>query len=130
MKGIIKRILNEEYQLTETEYMGDIIPSYFLEELGIKLFNEDDVASFTEIQFDTKRVVINLFTYSKKFREYTGYEDSNDIPREFKYIYVFNINDLPINFIKYIIKVLNDKYTNSYLFPFLDIIPKGIFKNI
>ena len=127
MKRTIKRILKEE--LTETEYMGGIIPPHFLEELGIKLFKEEDVASLTEIQFDTKRIIIDLFTLDEDER-YESYEDSRRIPDGFKYIYVFNINDLPVSFIKYLIKELNDKYSNSYLFPFLDIIPKGIFKNL
>ncbi len=127
MKRTIKRILKEE--LTETEYMGGIIPEHFLEELEIKLFNEYDVASLTEIQFDTKVVVIDLFTYDEN-GEYISYEDSWDIPTGFQYQYGFKINDLPINFIKFLIKELNDKYTSSYLLPFLDILPKGMFKNL
>ena len=127
MKRTIKRILKEE--LTETEYMGGIIPPHFLEELGIKLFKEEDVASLTEIQFDTKRIIIDLFTLDGDER-YESYEDSWSIPDGFQYQYGFNINDLPVSFIKYLIKELNDKYSNSYLFPFLDIIPKGIFKNL
>jgi hypothetical protein len=127
MKRTIKRILKEE--LTETEYMGGIIPPHFLEELGIKLFNEDDVASLTEIQFDTKRVVIDLFTYDDN-GDYISYEDSWNIPDGFQYQYDFNINDLPVSFIKYLIKELNDNYGTNYLYPFLDIIPKGMFKNL
>jgi hypothetical protein len=129
MKRTIKRILKEEYQLTETEYMGGIIPPHFLEELGIKLFNEDDVASLTEIQFDTKRVVIDLFTYDDN-GDYISYEDSWDIPDGFQYQYGFNINDLPVSFIKFLLKELNDKYGTNYLYPFLDMIPKGMFKNL
>ena len=109
--------------------MGGIIPPHFLEELGIKLFKEEDVASLTEIQFDTKRIIIDLFTLDEDER-YESYDESRRIPDGFKYIYVFNINDLPVSFIKYLIKELNDKYSNSYLFPFLDIIPKGMFKNL
>ena len=124
MKRTIKRILKEE--LTETEYMGGIIPPHFLEELGIKLFKEEDVASLTEIQFDTKRIIIDLFTLDEDER-YESYDESRRIPDGFKYIYVFNINDLPVSFIKYLIKELNDKYSNSYLLPFLDIFPKGIY---
>ena len=63
MKRIIRRILKEEYELTETEYMGNIIPYDLVNELGIKLYNEVDVASLTEIQFYTKKVVVDLFTY-------------------------------------------------------------------
>jgi len=129
MKRIIKRILKEEYELTETEYMGNIIPYDLVNELGIKLYNEKDVASLTEIQFDTKKVVVDLFTYDE-YGDYVSYEDSRLIPDGFRYIYDFNINDLPISFIKFLLKELNDKYSNSYLFPFLDILPKGIFKNL
>ena len=127
MKRTIKRILKEE--LTETEYMGGIIPPHFLEELGIKLFKEEDVASLTEIQFDTKRVVIDLFTYDDN-GDYISYEDSWTIPDGFQYQYGFNINDLPVSFIKFLLKELNDKYGTNYLYPFLDMIPKGIFKNL
>ena len=127
MKRTIKRILKEE--LTETEYMGGIIPPHFLEELGIKLFKEEDVASLTEIQFDTKRVVIDLFTYDDN-GDYISYEDSWTIPDGFQYQYSFNINDLPVSFIKFLLKELNDKYGTNYLYPFLDMIPKGIFKNL
>ena len=127
MKRTIKRILKEE--LTETEYMGGIIPPHFLEELGIKLFKEEDVASLTEIQFDTKRVVIDLFTYDDN-GDYISYEDSWTIPDGFQYQYSFNINDLPVSFIKYLIKELSDNYGTNYLYPFLDMIPKGIFKNL
>ena len=129
MKRIIRRILKEEYELTETEYMGNIIPYDLVNELGIKLYNEGDVASLTEIQFDTKKVVVDLFTYDE-YGDYVSYEDSRLIPDGFRYIYDFNINDLPLSFIKFLIKELNDKYSNSYLFPFLDILPKGIFKNL
>jgi len=127
MKRTIKRILKEE--LTETEYMGGIIPPHFLEELGIKLFNEDDVASLTEIQFDTKRIVIDLFTLDGD-EGYGSYEDSWTIPDGFQYQYGFNINDLPVSFIKYLIKELSDNYGTNYLYPFLDMIPKGMFKNL
>ena len=129
MKRIIRRILKEEYELTETEYMGNIIPYDLVNELGIKLYNEGDVASLTEIQFDTKKVVVDLFTYDE-YGDYVSYEDSRLIPDGFRYIYDFNINDLPLSFIKFLLKELNDKYSNSYLFPFLDILPKGIFKNL
>ena len=129
MKRIIRRILKEEYELTETEYMGNIIPYDLVNELGIKLYNEGDVASISEIQFDTKKVVVDLFTYDE-YGDYVSYEDSRLIPDGFSYIYDFNINDLPISFIKFLLKELNDKYSNSYLFPFLDILPKGIFKNL
>lgn len=128
MKKIIRRILKEEYELTETEYMGNIIPYDLVNELGIKLHNEGDVASISEIQFDTKRIVIELFTYDE-YGDYVNYEDSRLIPDGFKYIYLFYINDLPINFIKFLLKELNDKYSDSYLLPFLDILPKGLFKN-
>jgi hypothetical protein len=127
MKRTIKRILKEE--LTETEYMGGIIPEHFLEGLGIKLFSKGDVASITEIQFDTKRVVIDLFTYDIN-GSYISYEDSWDIPTGFQYQYGFNINDLPVSFIKFLLKELNDKYGTNYLYPFLDMIPKGTFKNL
>ena len=127
MKRIIKRILKEE--LTETEYMGGIIPPHFLEEMGIKLFNEEDVASLTEIQFDTKRIIIDLFTLDGDER-YESYEDSRSIPDGFQFQYGFNINDLPISFIKFLLKELNDKYGTNYLYPFLDMIPKGMFKNL
>jgi len=129
MKRIIRRILKEEYELTEKEYMGNIIPYDLVNELGIKLYNEGDVASLTEIQFDTKKVVVDLFTYDE-YGDYVSYEDSRLIPDGFRYIYDFNINDLPLSFIKFLLKELNDKYSNSYLFPFLDILPKGIFKNL
>ena len=109
--------------------MGNIIPYDLVNELGIKLYNEGDVASLTEIQFDTKKVVVDLFTYDE-YGDYVSYEDSRLIPDGFRYIYDFNINDLPISFIKFLLKELNDKYSNSYLFPFLDILPKGIFKNL
>jgi hypothetical protein len=127
MKRTIKRILKEE--LTETEYMGGIIPPHFLEELGIKLFYENDVASLTEIQFDTKRVVIDLFTLDGD-EGYGSYEDAMSIPDGFQYQYGFNINDLPVSFIKYLIKELSDNYGTNYLYPFLDMIPKGMFKNL
>ncbi len=108
--------------------MGNIIPYDLVNELGIKLHNEGDVASISEIQFDTKRIVIELFTYDE-YGDYVNYEDSRLIPDGFKYIYLFYINDLPINFIKFLLKELNDKYSDSYLLPFLDILPKGLFKN-
>jgi hypothetical protein len=127
MKRTIKRILKEE--LTETEYMGGIIPPHFLEELGIKLFYENDVASLTEIQFDTKRVVIDLFTLDGD-EGYGSYEDAMSIPDGFQYQNGFNINDLPVSFIKYLIKELSDNYGTNYLYPFLDMIPKGMFKNL
>lgn len=112
MKKIIKKILKEEWQPTETEYLGIDIPDYLVDQLNIRssIKNDTDLVAITEIHFDTKNVVIELYEKDEEYDEWDNYIGMT-IP----------INSLSLDFIRFIIGEL-DRYYSVWLFPFLDIL--------
>jgi len=61
MKSLIRKILKEEHRPTETQSLFWRLPKKIVDELGFKLFNENDVVYITEIHFDTQNVLFELF---------------------------------------------------------------------
>ena len=56
---LIRKILKEEHRPTEA-YLAWQLPKKMIDELGFKLFNENDVVYITEIHFDTQNVLFEL----------------------------------------------------------------------
>jgi hypothetical protein len=80
LKKIVRRVLRES--LTESEPLWYRLPNNILNELGIELYNPDDEAYVVEIHFDTKNVLIQLYT--DEFNELVPYWNSNQIPGNIK----------------------------------------------
>jgi hypothetical protein len=118
MKRIIKKILKEEWEPTETEYLGINIPDYLIGQLDIRsnIKNDTDLVAITEIHFDTKSVVIELYERDEKYDEWDNY---NGI--------TVSIKSLSLEFIKFIIGEL-DRYYSVWLFPFLDILDDEVIQ--
>lgn len=118
MKRIIKKILKEEWQPTETEYLGITIPDYLVDQLNIgsSIKNDTDLVSITEIHFDTKNVVIELYEMDEEYDEWNNYNGMT-----------ISIKSLSLDFIKFIIGEL-DSYYDVWLFPFLDILDDEVIQ--
>lgn len=118
MKRIIKKILKEEWQPTETEYLGITIPDYLVDQLNIRssIKNDTDLVSITEIHFDTKNVVIELYEMDEEYDEWNNYNGMT-----------ISIKSLSLDFIKFIIGEL-DSYYDVWLFPFLDILDDEVIQ--
>lgn len=118
MKRIIKKILKEEWQPTETEYLGITIPDYLVDQLNIgsSIKNDTDLVSITEIHFDTKSVVIELYEMDEEYDEWDNYNGMT-----------ISIKSLSLDFIKFIIEEL-DRYYDVWLFPFLDILDDEVIQ--
>lgn len=118
MKRIIKKILKEEWQPTETEYLGINIPNYLVDQLDIRssIKNDTDLVAITEIHFDTKSVVIELYERDEEYDEWDNYNGTT-----------VSIKSLSLEFIKFIIGEL-DRYYSVWLFPFLDILDDEVIQ--
>ena len=112
MKKNIRRILKEELQPTETEFLGIDIPDYLVDQLNIRnqIKNDTDVVAISEIHFDTKNALIELYEVDE-YGELDNYIGTT-----------IQVKDLPLDFLMFIIENLN-KYYIGYLYNFLDIIP-------
>jgi hypothetical protein len=90
MEKIIRRILRE---ITETEYLYWRLPKKLIDELGIELYDEDDVAYLNEIHFDTREILVELYTHINGELEW--YDGITDVPSTFEGIYSFPLDELP-----------------------------------
>ena len=79
--------------LTESEPLWYRVPDNILNELGIKLYNPDDEAYVVEIHFDTKNIIIQLYT--EEFNELVPYWDSNQIPGGIKDTFTIPLSKIP-----------------------------------
>jgi hypothetical protein len=105
MKKIIKRILRE---ITETEYLYWRLPKKLINELGIELYNEDDVAYLNEIHFDTREILVELYTHVNGELEW--YDGITDVPPTFEGVYSFPLDELPKSVKDFIGRRLDPKY--------------------
>jgi hypothetical protein len=105
MKKIIKRILRE---ITETEYLYWRLPKKLIDELGIELYNEDDVAYLNEIHFDTREILVELYTHVNGELEW--YDGITDVPPTFEGVYSFPLDELPKSVKDFIGRRLDPKY--------------------
>jgi hypothetical protein len=105
MKKIIKRILRE---ITETEYLYWRLPKKLIDELGIELYDEDDVAYLNEIHFDTREILVELYTHVNGELEW--YDGITDVPSTFEGVYSFPLDELPKSVKDFIGRRLDPKY--------------------
>ena len=105
MEKIIRRILRE---ITETEYLYWRLPKKLIDELGIELYDEDDVAYLNEIHFDTREILVELYTHINGELEW--YDGITDVPSTFEGVYSFPLDELPKSVKEFIGRRLDPKY--------------------
>jgi virulence-associated protein VapD len=76
------------------------VPSKFLNELGITLKNEDDFVLVLEIQFDTKKIILQGY-----YANYNGSEETEN----YDDVYSYRINQLSTEFEKWLVSSLLKK---------------------
>ena len=108
LNRIIKKVLKEE--ITETEFLGYKVPNRIIDELGIELYFPDDEAYVEEIHFDTKKVLIGLYTYDNMTNELIPYSNSHLIPSNFKEYYGVPFDELPSSLKSLIFRRLDPNY--------------------
>ena len=106
LKKIIRGVLRES--LTESEPLWYRLPNNILNELGIELYNPDDEAYVVEIHFDTKNVLIQLYT--GEFNDLVPYWDSNQIPGGIKDTFTIPLSEIPRSLKSIIARRLNPRY--------------------
>ena len=110
LKKIVRGVLRES--LTESEPLWYRLPNNILNELGIELYNPDDEAYVVEIHFDTKNVLIQLYT--DEFNELVPYWNSNQIPGNIKDNFDIPLSEIPRSLKSIIFRRLNPSY-HKYL---------------
>jgi hypothetical protein len=109
MKSLIRKILKEEHKPTETEPLYWKLSKKMVDELGIKLFNENDVVYMTEIHFDTQNVLFELFSRYPSGEE-IHYADDFNVPGDFRANILIPIKKLPRNVLTFIGRRLDPRY--------------------
>jgi hypothetical protein len=112
LRTIIKKVLKEE--VTETDPLWYKVPNRIIDELGIELYFPDDEAYVVEIHFDTRNVLIGLYTHDDMTNEIMPYSDSHLIPGNFEEYYQIPLDELPLKFKTFIFRRLDPKY-HKYL---------------
>jgi hypothetical protein len=110
LRKIVRGVLMES--LTETEPLWLKVPDGVVNELGIELYNGSDEAYVVEIHFDTKNVLIQLYTV--EFNELVPYWDSNQIPGNIKDNFDIPLSEIPRSLKSIIFRRLNPSY-HKYL---------------
>jgi hypothetical protein len=105
MEKTIKRILRE---ITETHYLYWRLPRKLINELGIELYDENDVAYLNEIHFDTRNILVELYTHVNGELEW--YDGITDVPSTFEGVYTFPLDELPRSVKDFISRRLDPKY--------------------
>ena len=105
MEKTIRRILGE---ITETEYLYWRLPKKLIDELGIELYDEDDVAYLNEIHFDTREILVELYTHINGELEW--YNGITAVPSTFEGVYSFPLDELPKLVKDFIGRRLDPKY--------------------
>jgi len=109
MKPLIKKILKEEHRPTEIQSLFWRLPKKMVDELGFKLFNENDVVYITEIYFDTQDVLFELYSMFPSGEE-LHYDDDFNIPGNFSPRILIPIKELPKDVINFILRRLSQRY--------------------
>jgi hypothetical protein len=109
MKSLIRKILKEEHKPTETGSLFWQLPKKMIDELGFKLFNEDDGVYITEIHFDTQNVLFELFSIYPSGEE-IHYDDDFNVPGNFSPYILIPIKKLPRNVLTFIGRRLDPRY--------------------
>jgi len=110
LKKIIRGVLRESLTDTNVWYR---LPNNLINELGIELYNPDDEAYVVEIHFDTKNVLIQLYTV--EFDELVPYWNSEqNIPGNIKDNFDIPLSEIPKSLKSLIFRRLNPSY-HKYL---------------
>ena len=105
LKKIVRRVLRESLSDTNVWYR---LPDNILNELGIELYNPDDEAYVVEIHFDTKNILIQL--YSEVYDELVPYWNVREIPGSVKDTFTIPFSDIPRSLKSIIARRLDPKY--------------------
>jgi hypothetical protein len=105
MEKTIRRILRE---ITETHYLYWRLPRKLINELGIELYDENDVAYLNEIHFDTRNILVELYTHVNGELEW--YDGITNVPSTFEGVYTFPLDELPRSVKDFISRRLDPKY--------------------
>jgi hypothetical protein len=112
MKTNLIKLILEEYTPTEV-FIYWKLPKKYVDELGIELYQEDDMAFVTEVHFDTKKIFIELCT--RVDGEVLTYEEAYTIvPPNFKGSYYVSINGLSNEFKISLIRRLGEKFVKYF----------------
>lgn len=111
LRQIVRGVLMES--LTETEPLWFKVPDDVVNELGIELYNRSDEAYVVEIHFDTKEILIQLYTYEFQNRLVT-YGDSTEIPNDVEEYYHIPFGEIPKSLKGFILRRLDHRY-HKYL---------------
>ena len=108
MKSLIRKILKEEYQPTETDLLYIKLPKKFIDELGFDLYNENDVVYIMEIHFDTQNVLFSFYTKDLGYEIH--YQETDWIPARFDGYKTIPIKKLPENILNFILRRIKPFY--------------------
>jgi hypothetical protein len=111
LRQIVRGVLMES--LTETEPLWFKVPDDVVNELGIELYNRSDEAYVVEIHFDTKEILIQLYTYEFQNGLVT-YGDSTEIPNDVEEYYHIPFGEIPKSLKGFILRRLDHRY-HKYL---------------
>ena len=106
LKKIVRRVLMES--LTESAPLWYRLSDNILNELGIELYNPDDEAYVVEIHFDTKNILIQLYT--EEFNELVPYWNVREIPGNVKDTFTIPFSEIPRSLKSIIARRLDPKY--------------------
>ena len=107
LKKIVRGVLMESLSDTNVWYR---LPDNILNELGIELYNPDDEAYVIEIHFDTKNILIQLYT--EEYDELVPYWNVRDIPGNVKDTFTIPLSEIPRSLKSLIFRRLNPSYLN------------------
>ncbi len=109
MKSLIKKILQEENEPTETPPLYLELPKNLVNKLGFKLFGNQDVVYIYEIHFDTQNVLFELYSRYPSGEE-IHYADDFNVPGDFRANILIPIKKLPRNVLTFIGRRLDPRY--------------------
>ena len=105
LKEQIKKVLVEHTFYTDVWYR---VPNDVLNELGIELYNPDDEGYVVEIHFDTKNILIQLYT--EEFNELVPYWNVREIPGGIKDTFTIPFSEIPRQLKSLIFRRLDPTY--------------------
>ena len=105
LKKIVRGVLMESLSDITVLYR---LPNNILNELGIELYRPNDVAYVVEIHFDTRNVLIQLYT--EVYDELEPYWNVREIPGNVKDTFTIPFSDIPRSLKSIIARRLDPKY--------------------
>ena len=105
LKKIVRGVLMESLSDITVLYR---LPNNILNELGIELYNPNDEAYVVEIHFDTKNILIQLYT--EVYDELVPYWNVREIPGNVKDTFTIPFSEIPRSLKSIIARRLDPKY--------------------